>query len=101
MKDAGGRPGTALFLSSVVTFVLVDFVFLAGPQLSLPMARIAPVMAYALLAGFALSLAVIASVALGAWRARSAPSAIELLRGSVALILVALHAALLIIAKRR
>ncbi len=101
MKDAGGRPGTALFLASVMTFVAVDFVFLVGPQLSLPMARIAPVMAYALLAAFALALAVIASIAIGAWRTRSAPNALELLRGSVALILVVLHVALLIVSRRR
>ena len=101
MKDPVGRPGTALFLATVLAFVLVDAAFLAGPQLSLPMARIAPVLAYALLGGFALALAVIASIALGAWRARSAPTALDVLRGSVALLLVVLHVTLIIVAKRR
>lgn len=101
MKPGTGRPGTALFLATVMTFVAVDFVFLMGPKLSLPMARLAPVFAYVLLAGFALALAVIASVAVGAWRARAAPSAIEVLRGFVALFLVAIHVALLIVARRR
>lgn len=101
MNPPGGRPGTALFLATVMTFALVDLAFMAGPQLSLPMARLAPVLAYAMLGGFALALAVVASIAVGAWRARSAPTPLEVLRGSVALLLVALHVALIIVARRR
>jgi type IV secretory pathway VirB2 component (pilin) len=101
MKDSAARSGTALFWAALLSFALVDLAFVAGPQLSLPMARIAPVLAYALLGGFALGLAVIAAIALGAWRARSAPSLGEVLRGSVVLILVVLHATLLFVATRR
>ncbi len=101
MKDAGGRPGTALFLATVLSFALIDLVFMAGPRLGLPMMRLAPVMAYALLGAFALALAVIASIAVGAWRARAAPTPLELVRGAVALLLVALHVALVIVARRR
>ena len=101
MNQPGGRPGTALFLAAVLTFALIDLVFMVGPQLGLPMARLAPFMAYALLAAFALALAVVATIALGTWRARRAPTPLEVLRGTVALLLVALHVALIIVARRR
>ncbi len=101
MRQPGGRPGTALFLATVLTFALIDLVFMAGPRLGLPMARLAPVMAYALLGGFALALAVVATIAVGVWRARRAPTPLEVLRGAVALLLVALHVALIVVARRR
>ena len=101
MKQPGGRSATALFLAAVLTFALIDLVFMVGPRLGLPMARLAPVMAYALLAGFALALAVVATIALGAWRGRRAPTPLEVLRGAVALLLVALHVALIVVARRR
>ena len=101
MRSSTGRSGTALFLAAVLAFVLVDLAFLAGPRLSLPMARLAPALSYVLLGGFALALAVIATIALGAWRARSAPSTRNAFRAAVVLILVVLHATLIFVATRR
>jgi protein-S-isoprenylcysteine O-methyltransferase Ste14 len=101
VRSSPRRAATALFLAAVLTFALVDLALIAGARLSLPMSRVAPLLAYALLGAFALAFAVMASIALGAWRARSAPDLGDVIRGSVVLLLVLLHALLLFVARRR
>ncbi len=103
MTDAPQRAGAGLFLSSVLGFALCDLAFLAAPKLppSLPMARVAPALAFALLGAFALSLAFVAVIVLGAVRSRRMPATSDLFRASTTLLLTLLHAALLVAVARR
>lgn len=96
-----GEPsrGSAIFWGGVCAFAVVDL----APQLGavLPVERASVVLSYVLLAGFALSLAVVAAVALTSIRARRAPAAGDLVRALVALSLVVGHVVLIVAAKRR
>lgn len=94
----GGR-GQLIFWGGVFAFAVVDL----APQLgaSLPVERAAVVLSYLLLAGFALSLAVVAGVILTALRTRRAPSIADGARAAVAFALVVGHAVLLAVAHGR
>lgn len=97
--EAPRTGGTAVFWGGVCAFAVVDI----APQLGawLPVERASAVLAYVLLAGFALTLAVVAGVAFTALRARRFPAPGDALRGLVALALAVGHAVLLVIAHGR
>ena len=91
--------GHAIFWGGVLAFALADL----APQLGawLPVERAAVALSYALLAGFALSLAVVAGVILTALRTRRAPPLPDAARAAVAFVLAAGHAVLLAVAHGR
>jgi hypothetical protein len=94
--------GNVIFWAGVLAFVLFDLAAVVGGALveSLPLRAAAPVLAYVLLAAFALSLAVVSGVVLTAVRTRSAPAPGDALRALVALALVVVHAALVVARQR-
>jgi hypothetical protein len=99
----GGPRGTAIFWAGVLAFAMGDLLSLEAPRLGawLPLDRVVLVLSYVLLAGFALTLAVVAGVAVPAIRARRAPPASDTFRAAIALALVVGHAVLLIVARGR
>ena len=86
-----------LFLAAVATFALFDVASVASPYLRarLPAVPLGTILAYALLAALALSLAFLVGTLAFAVRARRFPSAGDLVRATLALFLVALHLGLL------
>ena len=98
-----GPRGTTIFWAGVMAFVVADLLSYAAPRLGawLPVERLFPVLAYVLLAGFALALAVVAGVVVTAIRARKAPPVPDAFRAAIALALVVGHAVLLAVAKGR
>ena len=95
MSAQPGVEGTALFWASLLAFVVVDVELFTGPHLP------PQVVGYALLAAFALALAFVAGVVLGAVRRRRWPSLSGLVPAALLLAVVAAHAVMVIAAKRR
>jgi hypothetical protein len=98
-----GPRGSAIFWAGVLAFVVGDLLNLVAPRLTawLPMEHVVPVLSYVLLAGFALTLAVVAGVVVTAIRARRVPPVPDAFRAAIALALVVGHAVLLVMARGR
>lgn len=106
MDDAPDRPhppAPALFWVAVGAFLLSDAANLAVPQLAanLDADLVHKVLAYLLLGAFAIAFAYVAATGVLWARTRRAPARGDLVRASVALLLIAAHAGLIVLAASR
>jgi hypothetical protein len=89
--------GTGIFWAALLAFVLHALLALAGPALAPGLlARGAPLLSYALLGAFALSLGYVSGVVLGARRTGTPPVRGDVVRALVLGLLVVGHVALLV-----
>jgi hypothetical protein len=101
VTERAPRHGTGIFWSALLAFALADGASLARDHLAamLPWPRVAPVLAYVLLGGFALALGYVAGVIIPAIRTRQRPATADVVRVLALLALVVGHAALLVRAR--